>query len=72
MKLISLLNYHKPIDKNEKVIVKDVETLDVLEELTPHQTTKYGFNNVDRFYCFEGGLEILVYKNNLENGEYIR
>lgn len=61
MKVKNLLSHHKPIDKNEKIILRNVETLEILEELNRNQPSKYNKNNVDRFYCMNGVIEILIY-----------
>lgn len=62
MKVIDLLNYHNPINKLERIIIKDVETLQTLEMLRSNDTSKYNNNSVDRFYCINNDIEILIYK----------
>lgn len=61
MKVKCLLSLHKPIDKNEKIILRNVESLEIIEELNLSQSSKYNDNNVDRFYCINGVIEVLVY-----------
>lgn len=61
MKVKNLLSRHKPINKNEIIILKNVETLKVIEVLKPSQSSKYNECNIDRFYCNNGIIEILVY-----------